>query len=454
MNRFFKSIAVVAAVLLLLMAGVAVALQRWVGGDGFRAQAEAAARGALGVPVTLGKVGVDLWPLPSVALDAVRLGTNPEITLARVEARPAWAPLLAGRLEVATLVVRDAVLPQQGIEALLLLLRKREQPRQPGSASRPDLAPDFSADPASGTMALVPRRTVLDGVRWVDAKGHATTFDASASLDADGLPGEARLQVRQGRLEGARLGLRRGTGAPQTWEIEATVGGGTVRGSVTMAQVPAQVPGRGQALSLQGRLETANVEVAALLAPTPGAAVPLSGKLEASTALSARASAATGAGGLADALQTQTRFNVRGAVLHGLDLAAAVRTVGTSRGGQTALDMLAGQVTTQGRAAQLSNLVARSGLLAATGHVAVSPQRALSGRVTVDLNAGPANVANLAVGVPLVVGGTLEAPEVALTRGALLGAAVGTALLPGVGTGAGAKVGDKLGQGLKGLFGR
>jgi hypothetical protein len=58
------------------------------------------------------------------------------------------------------------------------------------------------------------------------------------------------------------------------------------------------------------------------------------------------------------------------------------------------------------------------------------------------------------VGVPLVVGGTLDSPSVSLSRGALVGAALGTALAPGVGTGAGAKLGDSLGDSLKGLFGK
>jgi hypothetical protein len=54
--------------------------------------------------------------------------------------------------------------------------------------------------------------------------------------------------------------------------------------------------------------------------------------------------------------------------------------------------------------------------------------------------------------VPLVLSGTLDAPEVTLTRGAMIGAAIGTAVMPGVGTGAGASMGDKIGSGLKKLF--
>jgi hypothetical protein len=152
-----------------------------------------------------------------------------------------------------------------------------------------------------------------------------------------------------------------------------------------------------------------------------------------------------------EALQSQSKFNVRSAVVHGIDLAKAVKTVGLNRGGETRLDTLAGQVSTRGRAIQLTNLVASSGVLSANGNVAVSPGRALSGRVNVDL---AASAMGTAVGVPLAIGGTLDAPEVTLTRAALIGAAIGTAVMPGAGTGAGASLGDKLGDKLKNIFGK
>jgi hypothetical protein len=150
-------------------------------------------------------------------------------------------------------------------------------------------------------------------------------------------------------------------------------------------------------------------------------------------------------------LQTQSRFTVRNAVVHGVDLARAVKTVGLSRGGETRLDALAGQVVTRGRAVALTHLVASSGLLSAGGQVTLSPNRALSGRVQVNLGAAAIGEA---VGVPLVVGGTLDAPELTLTRSAMVGAAIGTMVMPGVGTGAGASLGDKIGGKLQGLFGK
>ena len=58
------------------------------------------------------------------------------------------------------------------------------------------------------------------------------------------------------------------------------------------------------------------------------------------------------------------------------------------------------------------------------------------------------------VGVPLDVGGTLDSPELTLTRAALIGAAIGTVIMPGAGTGAGASLGDKVGDKLKNIFGK
>lgn len=122
--------------------------------------------------------------------------------------------------------------------------------------------------------------------------------------------------------------------------------------------------------------------LAALVVSATTGKSPLSGLLEARTTLSARADKL---GALPDAMRSQTRFTVNQAVLHGIDLAMAVKSVGRSRGGQTALDTLAGQVNTQGKAVQLCNLVASYGVLSATGNVDKSPAQALSGRISVAL---------------------------------------------------------------------
>ena len=424
MKRFGKWLLVGAVLLLVAFAGAALALRQWVGTADFRQRVAQQASGALGVPVEFGRISVDLWPVPAVALDGVQVRSKPAVTLERIEARPAWTALVHGRLEITTLVVRNAVLPEQAVTAIAAVLhRKQEAPR--GVASQP---PRAAASP-------LPQRVLLDHVTWVPAKAGSSTIDAQLHVAPDGLPASARLEVRAGRWQGARATLERGDA---DWALRADIGGGTVKGRLQL-----QSAAKGASV-LQAQLDTSNVEVSALTAPSRT----LTGRIEAHTTL--RSDLAAG-GSIADATRSQTRFTIRNAVVHGIDLAQAVKTVGLNRGGQTALDTLAGQVTTEGRTIHLTNLVATSGLLSATGNVAMAPNRSLSGRITVELAAAAAGGA---IGVPLSVGGTLDAPSVTLTRGALIGAAIGTAIAPGMGTGAGAKLGDKLGESLRGLFGR
>lgn len=456
MARFLKWLLWAALAAVLLLAATVFALHRWVGTDNFRQRIEREASAALGVPVVLGSIAVSVWPLPAVALGGLTVQSKPSVTLERLEVRPQWQALLQGQLRVSTLIVRKAVLPQLGIDAILLVLQKKSSasaaPAVPAAKTPAATKPAAPAPAKEEELAWLPRRTVLDDVTWVSAKGMSTALEGEARLGPDGLPDSASLKLIRGNLQGLRAQLTReprAAGPESTddqWALRVDVGGGKIEGKLGMQR---KLEKSGPELVLQGKLETRDVEVSALTAP----ARPLSGLLEASTTLDARA-ATTDA--LVEALQTQTAFTVRNATLHGIDLARAVKTVGLSRGGQTQLQTLAGHVSTQGRAVQLSNLVASSGALSASGNVAVAPSRALSGQISVNLS-GDSKLGSAiggAVGIPLVVGGTLEAPEVTLSRAALLGAAIGTALMPGVGTGAGAKLGGKVNEGLKKLFGK
>jgi hypothetical protein len=291
---------------------------------------------------------------------------------------------------------------------------------------------------AKSSPTWFPRELLLKNVAWVNAKGLAMTLDLQAEMNTQGETDKVSAQVLQGFLNGSTAQLIRQGGV---WTVALNVGGGTVTGSVEF-QVP---PKSGGTYVFTGQLETQGVEVAALsTAATPV----LSGQLDASTTLSART---TQIDALSDVLESQSQFTVKNAVLHGIDLAKAVTTVGISQGGNTSLDVLAGQVRTQGRVIHLSNLEANSGVLSATGQVKVAASRTLSGEISVNL---AATSLGGAMGVPLEVGGTLDAPQVNLSRSALIGAAIGTVLMPGVGTAAGASVADRLGEGLKKLFGR
>jgi len=395
--RTLRVLAWVAVLLCLLLVGVVLALHRWAGSDDFRQRLVAEASAALGVPVRLDAVGVSLWPLPALTLDGLVLEAKPALSLQRIEARPVLSSLLRGELRVATLTVREAVLPQT---TMALLGARLNDPARAEAQPSPGTPTDWR---------WVPREVVLDGITWIGTSGRETAVDARLSM---------------------------------AWRLQARVGGGTVQGPVSV-QLPEKPGGE---LQFTGEVRTEGVEVAALTAPQRV----LTGRLRASTTLSASIDPAAKASALTDAVRTRTQFQVTGATVHGLDLIKAVSTVGLSRGGETELDTLAGQVRTRGQTIELSNLVATSGALAATGDVTVAPSGALNGRVRVDLTRGASGGL---VGVPLVVGGTLDEPSVTLTRAALVGAAIGTAVMPGVGTGAGANLGDRIGEGLKGLFG-
>ncbi len=432
MRRFLRPLTVLAGLVLLLGGAVVLALHLWTGSDGFRQRIEREASAALGVPVTLSRVTVDVWPLPAVALEGLNIQARPALTLDRVEARPVWTALLAGRLQVSTLMVRKAVLPQTTI---VLLGARLQDPARPGGAA------DEALD-----LGWLPRSVVLDDVTWVNESGRGTTVQATARLAEDGWPASADVKVTGGGLQGTKASLQRNKDGQTAWTLKVDVGGGTVQGPLKVTLPVAGDP-RSRDLVFEGALQTRGVEVSALTAPSR----PLTGRLEAHTTLSARINPRGSAAAITEALRTQTRFTVHGAVLQGLDLLSAVATVGLSRGGVTELDTLTGQVATRGRTVQLSDLVASSGVLSATGDVTVAPSRALSGRVRVDVTRGASGGM---VSVPLAVGGTLDEPSVMLTRSALLGAAIGTAILPGVGTGAGANLGDRIGEGLKDLFGK
>jgi hypothetical protein len=298
-------------------------------------------------------------------------------------------------------------------------------------AAKPKAKP--AASSSGSAMDLLPRRMVFDDITWVDEKGQRMTADAEADLGRDGLLDEASFKLVQGRLAGTHGKIHR-EGAD--WPLRIDIGGGSIVGRLQLR------PGKGGSQVLSGNLTTQNVEVSALTAPSK----PLTGKLEAQTTLR---SEFREPGQLADAMNTQTRFTVRDGLVQGIDLAKAVQTVGLSRGGITRIDTLTGQVATQGKVVHLTNLVATSGALSATGNVSISAAKALSGVVNVDISRTKGTL-----GVPLDVGGTVDEPSVMLTRGAMVGAALGTLVAPGPGTAAGAGAGGKLGESLRGLFGR
>jgi hypothetical protein len=438
MKRLLKLTLSALLALVVLLAAAAGALAWWLSGDGPRSQLEARLSERLGVRVTVAKLSLDVWPLPAVAVSDVVVATQPPLTAQRIELRPAWRKLLglggaARELEISLLSLQGLSLPQKGIDQISQSLSKTEQSAQQTrrlpaqNASKTDDKLDEKADEAAAVVVgllAIPQRTRLDGVVWQSAAGESLSVSGDITLS------DARDQM----------------------QLDLQLAGGKLSGQL---RLPA--PAKDQPWQLRGELKAQGLDLAAL----PGARQRMAGRLEATMTLDASASQLSGLGA---ALQTRTPFNVNSAVIKGIDLAKAVRTLGLSRGGETALQQLSGNLSTRGSGAPmqltLSDLQAKSSILQARGAVGVgaasSPgaPRALSGKVDVDLTAGDGKVGQAVgqlVGIPLEISGTTAAPQVQPTKGAMIGGAIGSVMAPVIGTGAGAKLGDKAAQKLGGL---
>jgi hypothetical protein len=434
MKRILKFLLSVLLALALLFALAAGALAWWLSGDGPRERVQALASEKLGVPVTLSQLSLSVFPWPSVAVGDVKIATQAPLTAERMELRPAWRKLLgldgvARELEVESLTLRGLSLPQKGLDQLTQSLLKAEHSAQQirRQSAQNASKTDESAAVIVGLLAI-PQRTRLDGVVWTSGAGESLSLSGDVSLNA------ARDQM----------------------DVNLQLAGGTVRGPLRLASMDGKA-----GWQLRGELATSGLDLAQL----PGARQKMAGRLQGTTTLDAQAAQLSGIGA---ALQTQTQFNVSGAVIKGVDLAKAVRTLGLSRGGETALQQLSGNLATRGIGApmqiMLSELQAKSSILVAKGAVSIgaaaSPgaPRALVGKVDVDLTAGESKFGQVVdktvgqfVGIPLEISGTTAAPQVQPTKGAMIGGAIGSVMAPVFGTGAGAKMGDKAANALGSL---
>jgi uncharacterized protein involved in outer membrane biogenesis len=408
-----------AATLAALLAVAAALAAWWLPSDEeLAARVRAEFEQHTGVGLRIGRLHWSPWPAPRIVLEDVATLQEEPIRARHLEARASWRALLARRLRIESVEAEGLAFPRESLRAF----------RGKGQAP---LAPSVLA--GFWTLDEVPVAYVrFSNVTWVDRRDIALPYDGRIDFDPHWRPRTAELG-RTGVAPPARLRIERERTAPgeaDRWRTFIDVAGGTWNGTTRLETA---LDG---GLLLSAQLEPRDVDIQ-LLVQAFGRRAPVAGKAGGRTEVHA-----TGANPaeLWGSLHTRTRFTVRPATLTRFDLAQAIRTAGTSRGGQTPLDELTGlldtQATPDGTRMQYTDLKARSGLLTASGSVRIF-QRKLDGEVAVDLVDG-------VVGVPLKLGGTLAEPELSLTGGALTGAAIGTAVLPGVGTAIGARVGQQM----------
>lgn len=411
------------AAIVVALAALWALLHAWLPSDAqLAAQIGARFEQTFGIGLRVGGAQWSLRPVPVIVLSELATAQPQPISLRRVVLHPRLADFVLRReLAFDSVEIDGAVLPSASVRAFR------------GRADAGDLVRKGLTGGWAPAAVPLGRLRFRDAV-WIDRRDIALAYDGDIAFDAGWRPRSAEIR-RAGASPEARLRIERESGSADRWRTLIDAGGGSWNGDTALETLP---EGR---LRLTGQLTARDVDIESLMRAF-GRAAPVAGKLAGATELRAEGGHAAE---LLRSLHTRTRFSVQPAELTRFDLAGAVRSAGTSRGGRTPLDMLSGtldtQATADGVVLQYSDLRARSGLLTASGSVRLFNRR-LDGQAAVDIVDG-------VVGVPLKVSGTLEAPELSLTGGALAGAAIGSAVLPGVGT----AIGARLGQRLEGWFG-
>lgn len=425
---------------------VLLALPFFIPMDTYLRQAETMASDALGVPVKLSKARLYFLPTPRVSVSDITIGKASDvITAAKLVITPTLGTLFSEQ-RVIDVHLEQVVLTQSALAVYERLSNdKNDDAPSPvvlRSLSVKGLSLDFpDAELPVSNVYVALKDNSLETVKVdsVDGKIKALLTPKGAGhhimlrVKRWELPIETKLMLDSGEfdmmLEGSQLNVANFT---------MSMYGGEVTGKAILSwaktwQSSGDFTVKHLSLNKPSRMVSPSTYI--------------SGSLDGNGHFSAKAK---DAGKLADHLLANFQFTVKNGVLHGLDLikAASLIIKQDAAGGETQFDQLSGKFNISGKQYKLSNFDVRSGLLAANGHVMVSPKKALNGVVEVELKKSVGLVA-----VPLAVSGTVDHPLVYPTKAALAGAAIGTAVLgPGVGTSLGIKASKSLDK-IKGLFG-
>ena len=199
MSRRGKALVAILATVAALILAVPLAAPFLVDVDRFRAPAEKALTAALGRRVTLGPLRLSLWTGPAIAAASVRIDGEPGIDAGKTVAHVALRHLVAGRVEMTSISVRDLRVSRAG-RAIVRGARLRSRVRQ-----------------MDDDTIEITDLTVTAGPLRVGAGGRVTGLAAKAPRF--GLTGSARLA--RTRVDG-RLDVSADSGHPKaTFDLDA-----------------------------------------------------------------------------------------------------------------------------------------------------------------------------------------------------------------------------------------
>ncbi len=381
----------------------------------------------LGQPVSVRAMRVGFHPVPGLFLDDVRIGSagGAPIEIGELRLQPVLATLLSEQIVFHRIDASRVRLPAEALHGLSRMFVRQEG----GNALtglRQLLLEDLTLSlhgihlgELSGEIVLGPQESFqglflqsaernlrieakpgTGGIRFdIQGSGIRILPSPAPQLDALQLTGGLVDSVLDAENVEVRLldGVLRGRAQMSAGQTEAR---------------PHSESGTG-AIALAGTFEYERIGLKRLgeaLALGWQAEGELAGSLEFSTKAEAWQ-------GLLRALQGRGDFVARRGTLGGLDLAEAVRLAGSgpARGGETRFEQLSGTLRVTPDAVRLGGLSLGSGLMHATGTLAfgrgAEAERPLGGTLEVQMR-GSVNQLRM----PVMVGGTLRAPEVLAGR--------------------------------------
>ncbi len=373
----------------------------------FVSRVETAVSSAIGRPVGIQELRVDISPAPALVLDGVRLGQGDEaISVREIRLQPDLASLFSERQSLRKVVVSGAQLRLERIAGM---------PAMFAALSDPEKSPKISY------ILLEHSDVSFSGMTLKDA-------EAEIRLNEKGA-----MQALEMRAEDKSLIL---VAEPAAGGINLTVEGFDWR--------PGADPKfRADSLNFKGRLEKdtltiSSLEIRALDGLVRGNAVVRAGgakpNLSGNVAFERINGTALGdvlgigkrlAGGIAgkmrftaraetwpaifSAIDGEGEFSIQRGSLYGIDLAEAARRVsGTPvQGGTTAFEQMSGRMRLAREKNQFYDLNIASGLMQSTGYVDVAGKGRVTGRLELQMK-GSVNQTRM----PVLVSGTLDTPAV------------------------------------------
>jgi hypothetical protein len=391
----------IAFLLLVLLLGGALAATL-IPFQRYRSNFEQSASAAIGLPVTVGSIGLSMSPGPSIALHDVALGAPPVIRVPVVRVLPNAGTLFGDqRLGVslraeggeingaafAALCSGAARAPQEPGDIVIERIEFAALAARIGGANLSGLGGEVRLNEPQRPITL---RSADDMLRAVLRSGER---GCPIEIEAHGLklpwgPGlSVPLLEARGTLAASGLDLTK---------IEARLQDGTVRGKGSLAW--------GERVRLALQLELNHLELARFL-PAMGIDLLAQGRMGGTLQVAADAA---DPGQLAQAVSGRGALTVSRGAVQRFDLVDALRLGGVAavRGGTTRFEQLDLSLQFQPGAASLRDIRLDGGALSASGSIRVTGGNQLVGGLAAQMH-GPGATRRVA----LEVGGTLAAPR-------------------------------------------